>query len=1816
MHHRNRLTVRASTIDEARTRLESGPPRSVLERGVRPKLAVLLTAGPATCGTGIELYDTQAVFRDALRACEQASRSLLPGSLLEWMLESRTAEPGEICYMQAGVFALQVAVWKMWQSWGIAPCMVSGDAASEHAVACAAGVLSIEDGLRLSALRGSEEFAAIDRLASRNAPAIDFGCRTIQQLHREGYTTFLELGPDRAAWPQALESLAELYRAGIEIDWPAVERGFGRRRVTLPTYPFQRERYWGPQSGKSAHSEAPPLLGSQVAGDFHERIFENRFRAAGIPLLRDHRVHGDHAFPAAGYFEMALEGATASFGPAAYALEDIAIAEPLILPEKGDVTARIRLIPKEVDSAQFVIESDGVVHASGRIRRDTGSASAISLNELAARCPDAVSASEFYDELARRNIDLGPSYRRMTELTAGRGEAFCRIDAPLANMAWQINPGVLDCCLQLLGVAHCNRSGESAYIPVAVGRLFYAGVNSEPAYAHGILRSTTSEGFVGDFQLLNREGSLLAKGEGVHFVRAASRLRAARPALENCFYDVVWQPVEKTADRQDLAFLPPPATVAAEIQPDAARLGREHGLDRYAELALRLEMLSSDFVHAALRRLGCVPHGRAAESVEALAGRLGVARLQRRLFARMLEIVREDAGREPRDPEQVWRSLFAGYPDCETELELIGRCGRKLAEVVTGQQDPVELLFPKGSLASLEKLYESSPGARVGNSLVAEAVDFALRGLPASRTVRILEVGGGTGATTSYLLPRLDAARTKYVFTDISPLFLTAAERKFQDSDFVRYALLDIERAPECQGFEPHGFDVVLAANVLHATRNLTETVRHVRQLLAPGGLLVLLEGIRKDRWIDLVFGLTEGWWRFNDALRPDHPLISEPQWLELLGTCGFSEAAAISTGGSASQAVVMARAGVAPCGDWLIVGQADAFAASLARLLEDRGESCRVAHEFPSEYAGSWCGVIHTASLTGESREGCYGALQLVQALARRGERTALWLVTRGAQSPDSGPVPGVNQATLWGLAKVVAIEHPELHCATVDLDPAADPAECAADLFREIFDGSGEREIAFRSRRRFVSRLVRSSYLREPKRLSVPDAPFELAISERGVLDNLFFRLASPPPPALGEIQVDVHSAGLNFLDVMDASGSLPFERGAFGAECAGTVVAVGKGVTQWKPGDAVVALAPGSFSRLVNAPAIFAAAKPEALSFDEAAAIPVTFLTAFFALESLARISAGDQVLIHAAAGGVGLAAVQIAQMVGAEIFATAGSLEKRAYLRSIGVHHVLDSRSLGFAGEIERLTGGRGVDVVLNSLAGEFIPASIGVLKPRGRFVEIGKTGIWDDHRFAEMRPQGSYLVYDLARHAIDRPDAVAAALQEILRRYHDGVLRPLPLKRYPLKEVIDAFRYMAQGRHIGKIVLTRGPAIDLRPNASYLITGGLGGLGLLVARWLVEHGARNLILVGRSVPKPAASEAVRRLESMGVRVLIVNADVTDYEQMAQAISGATVAMPPLRGAIHAAGALNDGVLLHQDAARFASVLGPKVAGSWNLHRLTRDMPLDFFVLFASAASVWGAPGQANHAAANAFLDALAYHRRAQGLPAISIDWGPWLDVGAAAQRNVAQTNSAKAVAGISPDEGLRALERILRHAPPRSVVARVNWPEFANQFGMAGQPFYAELAQERQPAQSDVAPAAPGALLECLRRALPGERPAVAHEFVHALAVRILGVSASRKLNPRQPLNELGLDSIMALELRNLLATAAGRDLPSTLLFDYPTLETVTGFLIREMAADLPASTPPVAIAAVAPDPLRAEIESLSEDQAEASLMKELDHAGY
>ncbi len=679
----------------------------------------------------------------------------------------------------------------------------------------------------------------------------------------------------------------------------------------------------------------------------------------------------------------------------------------------------------------------------------------------------------------------------------------------------------------------------------------------------------------------------------------------------------------------------------------------------------------------------------------------------------------------------------------------------------------------------------------------------------------------------------------------------------------------------------------------------------------------------------------------------------------------------------------------------------------------------------------------------------------------------------------------------------------------------------------------------------------------------------PQRLTISERGLLENLKTEPASrrTVPPGWVEIQVD--AAGLNFRDVLSALGMYAGEPGPLGSECVGRIVALGKGVTQFQEGDEVLTMAPGGHDGFVIADARIVVRKPASLTLEQAATLPTAFLTARYTLETLARIRRGDRVLIHAATGGVGLAAVQIAKRAGAEIFATAGSAKKRELLQTLGVSHVFDSRTPSFTRDILEQTDGQGVDIVLNSLTGEFIAASFSVLARGGRFIEIGKKGIWTQEQVDELGRRVEYHVVDLGQTAVDAPETLGWLLQNTVDLILQGELNPLPAKTYSVRQAPDAFRYMAQAQHIGKIVLredTLGARIS--PSATYLITGGFGALGAHVARWLVEQGAQHIVLAGRSKPAGPASECMEWAARRGAQVISRKCDVSEVSEIRALLSDIEANMPPLRGVVHAAGVIDDGILGQQSWERFEKVMAPKVAGSWVLHQLTAGLSLEFFVFFSSVAALIGAPGQSNYAAANAFEDALAHARRAQGLPATSINWGAWSE-GLAASDLLEKRRESLGMTAMKAEEALGLFKTLLLAGPVQAGAGFFDWNKFIGRYPAGAPKRFSNLLSTKQSARA-AEDGASSSLLDQLSGAPVSRSQHIIRDFVHQLAIRVLGFTATRRIDPEEALNNLGLDSLMAVEFRNALATATRTSLPATLLFSYPSIEAVTGFVYSQV----------------------------------------------
>ena len=806
--------------------------------------------------------------------------------------------------------------------------------------------------------------------------------------------------------------------------------------------------------------------------------------------------------------------------------------------------------------------------------------------------------------------------------------------------------------------------------------------------------------------------------------------------------------------------------------------------------------------------------------------------------------------------------------------------------------------------------------------------------------------------------------------------------------------------------------------------------------------------------------------------------------------------------------------------------------------------------------------------------------ATHLAAAQALTEVETRVWVLTRGAQAMDSAAhasnaAPDLVQAPLWALAGVMAAELTTHKVVRIDLDAALDEfaredglAAEADALAQHLLHPDSEDRIALRGVQLLVARLTPSK-----AEARLPEAPLRLEITERGSLSNL--RLQSVPrvAPGAGEVEIRVHATGLNFRDVLNALGMYPGDPGPLGNECAGIVSAVGASVTEFAVGDEVVAMIDRSFATWAVAPAVLTVKKPPEMEFAAAATVPVTFLTALYALRDLAHIRRGDRVLIHAVTGGVGMAALQLALRAGAEVFGTAGTPAKRAMAKRLGAHHVGDSRSLAFVEEFNRVGvhagAGRGMNVVLNSLAGEFIPASLALLEPGGHFIEIGKTGIWSAAKVAETYPGRHYHPLYLGEIAAAQPAHVKGMLEEVLHDIGRGELQALPARCWPFGEAEAAFRFMGQGHHTGKIVITQSPSPAIRADASYLVTGGLGGLGLACAVGLADAGARHLTLLGRKAPSAQAESAIAALRARGVVVVVAAADVADAAALARALKPPS-GQPPLRGILHAAGSIDDATLAELDVARFAGVMAPKVRGTWNLHALTAATPLDFFVGFSSGASLLGSPGQGNYAAANAFIDALAHRRRLRGQHALAVNWGSWSGIGMAAGVDASHRRrwAALGLAMIEPAEGVRMLMELLaanRHAVAAALpLTRARLPA-----GLA--PFYSLLTRPKAATGASSTVTAPASdWAPRLQAAAANERRALLADYLAEQVVKVLALGSGHAVDRQRSLLDLGMDSLMAMELRNRLQATGGLRLAVADLLQGPSIESLSAELAGQL----------------------------------------------
>jgi acyl transferase domain-containing protein/NADPH:quinone reductase-like Zn-dependent oxidoreductase/thioesterase domain-containing protein/acyl carrier protein len=1697
----HRAAITASDTEQLRQRLDAvasgeaasaaGVKQATVRAIGRPNVAFLFTGqGSQYVNMGRDLYESQPIFRRALEKCAAALRQLWGGqSLLEILYPTTdSSTQAELLhqtqYTQPALFALEYALSELWGSWGVRPDIVLGHSVGEYAAACVAGVMSLEDGLRLIA----ERARLMQSVKQHGKMAVVFASqeRVAKEIKSaDGKVVIAVLnGPENTVISgdaQAVEKLAGEFEAdGVQAKLLNVSHAF--------------------------HS---PLM-DEMLGEFERVAAGIEFHAPRVPLAANLTGQLMTEAPTARYWRDHLRNAVQFEA----GMKRIAEAKPAIIIEIGPAASLL-----------------------GMGRRCESKLEAAWLPSLREGQPDwnvvAGSLAEYYTRGGKidwRGWDRGTQHRRLL----------------LPNYPFQRS-------------RHWIETDVSRRVP-NLGDLspsFAATGGNRPAHP-----------------LLGRSLATVWTHELFE-----SRLSARSPAY------LVDHQVQGSVVTPAAAYIEQALAAAEELFGPG-----KHGV---ANLTIQQAMFLPEGVRRRVQVAAAPESG--GESMVEIYSRsdedTGTTSAWNMHASATLVHESKNAGNEPprvdleaaRDRAVIIRSHNEFYDSVAARGLAYGPAFRMIEEMYGGVEDALAHVRLPESVVREAPAYHLHPV--LGDALLqsmAGAIPFEEDGSSSPYTYMPV------GVRRVRLLKRID----DYA----QPLFIYALRTSADSS-------------PSPERVEA---DVSLVA--------------------ADGSALVVFEGVQVQR-----LGRTGGADTSTDTSR----WLYEIQWRET----PLGDAVDVSTPKSTATAGQQ----------WLIFADSKGVARKLAEHLTSGGDSC-ILVEPGKEYAATdpapangqpgrhgsakinpldeghyrqlfdeqfvarkrdCAGIVHLWSLDITPNDlgadtdqatalGVGGALQLGRVLSRASltKQPPLWLVTAGAQSVEEAS-PAVEQSPLIGFGRVAALELPDFKPRLIDLDSraiAGDAKQSAAALAAELQNRSVDGEVAFRDGRRFVARLAHSTEIEltdeqsQAAKLAVPNGPFQLRITQAGSFDALKFVPVEREPVAAGQVEIEVRATGLNFSDVLKALGLYPGIKDTvvpLGIEASGIVTALGEGVTRFKVGDEVLGVVPYAFASHARTADYAIVHKPKSIDYDAAATIPITFLTAYYGLVRLAQMQPGERVLIHAGAGGVGLAAIQIAQQIGAEVYATAGSESKRDFLRSLGVKHVYSSRSTDFADEILADTDREGVDIVLNSLPGEAITKSLSILRAYGRFLEIGKTDIYQNRMIGLLPFQDnlSYFAIDLDRMLRQRSEYIRDLFNEVMTHFEAGHYQPLMFTRFETESTIDSFRYMSQRKNIGKVIVafeSRESRVEgrepektdsqakIRKDGTYLVTGGLGALGLRVANWLARQGAGAVALLSRRAPSAEAEQSLNAIRSAGAKVVVLQGDVADVASMQKALSQVPSDFPPLRGVIHAAGVLADGILVDMTLEQLNRAMDPKVRGTWNLHVATRDFPLDFFVLFSSIASVLGSPGQANYAAGNAFLDALAHARRSQGLPATTINWGPWAGSGMAAEAGRDASVKQRGMALIEPEAGLELLGQLIISGRPQIAAMDVRWGEMLKLLGSRRPALLNEIAGEVQEAGGDVgASRVDHVFRQKLTAADAATRQTLVQEYIRQELARIMGIEPA-SLETDQPLSSFGLDSLLALELKNNLEGRLDFTLPMAKLMEGPSIASLaaeTSHLLTSDAAE-------------------------------------------
>ncbi|CAG8097448.1 unnamed protein product [Penicillium olsonii] len=1460
----------------------------------------------------------------------------------------------------------------------------------------------------------------------------------IQSLPASGASVFLEIGPHSAlaaplrqifrmlatkspiyiptifryeedAKIQLLRTAGQAFASGVPIDLSTII-GRGRTLTDIPPYPWQHDRpFWREsrisrdwRQRKYPHHE---ILGSRVVETTdNDSSWRNLLTIDNVPWLLDHVIQGTVTFPGAGFITMAGEAVQQlEATKEGYSVRHVSFIVPMLFHEGDQIEAITSLSPIDVADRlpsgwyRFkIMTHDGerwTLHCEGQVR-----AGVETVSKVPPICPYTrlVPSEGVYRALQRSGIEYGPQFRGLesisTDPTDPRATATIMGNRGLPGSKYSLHPTAIDQCLQLMGVAGARgllRNLTTIYVPAAIdymsvkpgGPSLLATAQTQLSVRDGQLGSAIA--MIDDQAILNIENAYLFPLDGDQMESGGG------PA--GLVSHVEWN--------SDIELVSP-----------SSLLSTPQTFTRNAESVRVLGQLSELYILETADRIRSVDPASVPLTKWKNSMLVGASDIKTKVHNKIYPNASEWAYLNSDKRQSLIKDILAeakftfDAPIAHYMQILYENC----EDFISGKSDPLDILMQDNLLLEFH-------GAHTQYADWTPFLPLLAHSIPG---LRVLEIGAGTGSATAMALEHLrskDGSRMygEYFFTDISSGFMAAAKERFLHEHRIEYRVLDISLDPMQQGFEAHSFDLVIASNVIHATPSLQSSLRHVHSLLKPTGWFLLHE-------------ICPGWWLGEEDDRIYKPWVSPARWHRELQSAGFS-GADVSAFDMKPPFNIAASYISRPVEQisidrevWLLTRTKNTsewvYAVELALIDKGYKINKNTLDEPPPKgkfiisLLDSECSPLLNFS------EETYSLLQ--HYVEKAEECQILWIAESTSLScsePSHGLVHGFARTLRTELLLDISVlEVPVFN---------SDTAKAVADVSEKIQLSRArslpdpEYEFAFQDGEIKVGRYHWTPLMDELAGQLTQNAARKLDLTVYGLLDTLQWAEKESTELAAGFIEVEMEYVGLNFKDMMVSMGFFGSKED-LGLEGSGIVHRIGSEVKGFAVGDRVALMHTGTLASKVTVPQDACIHLPEKLSMADAATMLTAYVTVMYSLLEVGSLKKGQSVLIHSACGGVGLAAVQVCQAVGAVIYATVGNETKVNYLMEtygLARDRIYHSRNTSFQTDLMQATAGRGVDIVLNSLSGNLLHASWQCVAKFGRMIELGKRdfishGVLDMSIFESNR---SFIGVDLAQVGREAPQVLKSMLTIFSDWYRRGSIHPIhPVKVFEAVDIVSAFRYMQAGTHLGKIIIRLPINLDVLPlpvikkfpsfraDASYLLVGGLGGIGRSVSSWLVERGAREVVFLSRSAGSSNNDQAfIKELETQGCHVICVKGDVTSKEDVEEAVGRRT---RPLAGVLQMAVDLKDRLFLQMSFEEWTAALAPKLDGTWNLHCATMQHSLDFFVVFGSVAGVCGNTGQANYASATTFLEAFTQYRRQRGLPCSVLHLGVVGDAGAASR----------------------------------------------------------------------------------------------------------------------------------------------------------------------------------------------------------------------